>query len=344
MMTWLPLLLTDRSPILRYLVLTELMKQDQDDSEVKELLALRAEDPIANKLLDLQNADGSWRTEDGAGDSWDNIKHTSEALLSLGYLGYDSRNEAVMRGAEYLFSFQNKDGSWSLPRVKADREFRESYSLIPLQTSIPIRGLAAVGYATDSRVERGYDWLINTRLEDGSWPSGLKGGVSIFPAGYRRLALSRFGCRTNTSLAVSALGYHQDRRVSEAARRGLDMLLAQEVEQASATGLEVARMIGVEKRKGYFTYFARYDSAFLLDLCWRVGADAGDPRIQNIIDFIQRQQNEFGYWIYADKPVASRWVSFDLLRSLSNLDQGTDWISSVPRVDFQPYPKKRKRY
>lgn len=343
-MTWIPLLLADRSASLRYLVLVDLLNRDQEDLEVKELLELRKDDPFVKKIMKLQNSDGSWRSEDGNSDSWDNIKFTSEALLSLGYMGYDAGYEAVQRGAEYLFACQNNDGSWCLPRTKSEREFREVYSLIPLQTAIPVRGLAAAGYAADSRTEKGYDWLLSIRLDDGSWSSGLKGDVPVFPAGYRRLAFSRFGCRTNTSLVMSALGYHPRRCESEAAKIGLDMLLAQEVEQSTAMGLEVARMIGAEKRRGFFTYFARHDSAFLLDLCWRIGANAGDERVKLIIEKIQSQQNEFGTWKYMEKPAASRWVTFDLLRSLSRIDQGKDWKSSLPRIDFQPYPKKGRRY
>ena len=40
-MTWLPLLLADRSPCLRVLVLRDLMKRPKDDSEVQELMELR---------------------------------------------------------------------------------------------------------------------------------------------------------------------------------------------------------------------------------------------------------------------------------------------------------------
>jgi hypothetical protein len=216
--------------------------------------------------------------------------------------------------------------------------------MIPLQTAMPLRGLAAAGYAADPRAERAYEWLLNQRLSDGAWPSGVKGGKNVFPAGYRRLAHSRYGCRTNTSLAVSALALHPRRRKSPLARRGLDLLLAQETLQASNTGFEVARIIGAERSRGFFTYFARHDVAFVLDLCWRIGASLDDGRVADLVRFVDELQGPYGLWTYAAHPHLSRWVSFDLLRSLSRIDEQSNWVSLEPRTPFQPYPKHAKRY
>ena len=343
-MTWAPLLLADPSPNLRLLVLRELLQRPAGDDEVRELASLREGEPLVQDLLTLQDADGSWRSVEGGGDSWQGIRTTLQALLQLGYLGFGPEHPAVQRGAEYLFSRQREDGSWPLPKSKAERELREPYSMIPLQTGMPLRGLAAAGYATDPRAERAYEWLLNRQLADGAWPSGVKGEQHVFPAGYRRLAHSRFGCRTNTSFAVSALALSPSRRSSTAARRGLDLLLANETLQASNLGYEVARTLGAERARGFFTYFARHDIAFMLDLCWRTGASLEDGRIADMVRLVADLQGPYGLWDYASRPEVSRWVSFDLLRSLSRIDDESDWVSLQPRTPFQPYPKRPRRY
>lgn len=343
-MTWAPLLLADPSPNLRLLVFRELLQRPAYDQEVRELIALREQDPIVQDLIALQNADGSWNSQDGGGDAWNGIRITAQALVSLGYLGFGPEHEAVRRGAEYLFAHQQDDGSWPLPKSKAEREFREPYSMIPLQAGMPLRALAVAGYATDLRAERAYEWLLQCRLPDGAWPSGVKGGQGVFPAGYRRLAHSRFGCRTNTSFAVSALAHHPERRTSPAARRGLDLLLVHETLQPYNLGFEVARTIGAERARGFFTYFARYDVAFILDLCWRVGASLEDARVADMVAFVKNLQGPYGLWEYTSRPEVSRWVSFHLLRSLSRIDKETGWFSLEPRTPFQPYPKRAKRY
>jgi hypothetical protein len=343
-MTWAPLLLADPSPTLRFLVLRDLLHRPEHDEEMRELATLREQDPIAQDLLALQDENGSWRSAEGGGNAQPRIQTTAQALLRLGYLGFGPEHPSIKRGAEYLFAQQLEEGSWPLPKSKTEREFREPYSMIPLQTGMPLRALAAAGYATDPRSERAYDWLVEQRLPDGAWPSGVKEESHVFPAGYRRLAHSRYGCRTNTSFAVSALALHPGRRVSPAARRGLDQLLAQESLPASNLGYEVARTIGTERARGYFTYFARYDAAFILDLCWRIGASLEDARIADMVSFVRELQGPFGLWEYAARPEASRWVSFDLLRSLSRIDEATDWVSLEPRTPFQPYPKQPRRY
>lgn len=349
---WVPLLLAERSASLRRLVLTDLLGRPHDDPEVRELTDLIPQDPIVMNLLALQEADGSWRhapsgtwgTGAREADPWDGIRATSQALVTLGYLALGRERESVRSAAEFLFSRQLADGSWPLPRSKAERELREPYAMIPLQTGIPLRALAAAGYATDPRAERAYEWLLGHRLSEGSWPSGKKGGKHVFPAGYRRLAHSQFGCRTNTTFAVSALALHPLRRSSQEARKGLGQLLAQEIMQAHSVGYEVARTIGVERSGGYFTYFARHDVALLLDLCWRTGASLDDPRVAALVGFVKENQGPYGLWDYGTRPEASRWVSFDLLRSLSRIDSEGDWISTEPRVPFQPYPKRPRRY
>jgi len=250
----------------------------------------------------------------------------------------------VRQGAEYLFSQQEADGAWPLPKSKGEREFREAYSMIPLQTGMPLRALAAAGYAADPRSERAYEWLLGQMLPDGGWPSGVKGGKHVFPGGYRRLAHSRFGCRTNTTFAVAALAFHPIRRTSEAARRGLDLLLAHETLQERTLGYEVARIAGVEPAGGFFTYFARYDAGLVLDLCRRIGASLEDERVAEMVEWVRGLRGACGLWTYPAHPEVSRWVTFDLLRSLSRIEATSDWVSQEPRTPFQPYPKRPRRY
>jgi hypothetical protein len=348
-MTWAPLLLADPSPSLRLLVLRDLLNRSETDDEVQELKHLQDSDPFVTRVLDLQNEDGSFRGGEGGGGILGAIRLTAQALMGLGYLGIAPDNPAVQRGAEFLFAQQQPNGSFPLVSQgsvldggKLDEDVK--YHMIPLQTALPLLGLAWAGYATNPRSELAYDWLLAEELTQGGWPSGRHGDQYVFAGGYRRLAHSKFGCRTNTTAAISAMTHHPTRRNSESARRGLDLLLAHEHRQAHALGFEVARIIGVEPPRGAFTYFKRYDVAQILDLSWRIGASLEDPRVQENVKFVKDLQGSYGLWEYARHPEVSRWVTFDLLRSLSKLDQEADWFSMEPRTPFQAYPKKPERF
>ena len=351
-MIWTPLLLSDPSPCLRWLVLRHLFQYPEDHAEVVELSGLRESDPLAAEILAFQEGDGSWKpyalSEGRAGGN--RILSTAFALARLGYLGFDCRHPAVARGAAYLFAQQREDGSWPLPaQVETGDEgsepsSREGYSMMPLQTAFPLRGLAACGYAADPRAERAYDWLLAQRLSDGAWPTGMASGVYGYVAGYRRLAHSRWGCRSNTTGSLICLGLHPSRRTSPEARRALDLLLGRETQEESALGYEVARLVGAERVRGFITFFARFDLALILNLCSRVGVSREDERLDALLEFVRRQQGPYGLWEYPTRPQVSRWLTFDILRSLTHLDENGDWFSLEPRTPFQTYPRRPKRF
>jgi hypothetical protein len=346
------LLLTDPSPCLRWLVLRRLFGYPDDHPEVQELSLLRENDPLVAELLSFQDADGSWKQRDFSEPSLrhSRISGTAFALTRLGFLGFDQRHPALEKGAAYLFSQQRPDGSWPMD-AEVERDDGQSQPaqpgeiyMVPLQTALPLQGLAACGYATDPRSERAYEWLIEQRLPDGAWPTGIASGVYRGVGGYRRLAHSRWGCRSNTTAALVCLALHPQRRNRPEARRALDLLLGRETQDESALGFEVARLVGAERPRGFLTFYARFDLAQVLSLCSQVGASAEDERVAALLEFVHRQQGVYGLWEYAARPQVSRWVTFDILRSLAGLEGNQDWLSQEPRTPFQPYPRRKKRF
>lgn len=347
-MTWLPLLLADPSPCLRWLVLRDLFHRGDNDPELQELALQRDSDPLVAEILALQDADGSWPAgvpglaSAGTGRTF----IASFNLARLGYFGFDGTHPSVARAADYLFDQQQPDGSWPLGKESDitgdDRELpdKEGYSMIPLQTAFPLRGLAACGYAEDPRAERAYDWLLAQRLPDGAWPTGVASRVFGFVGGYRRLAHSRWGCRSNTTGALICLSLHPKRRTSEPARRAINHLLGRETREAHAVGFEVARITGAEIPRGYLTYHARFDLALILNLCARVGISKDDERVSDLLSFLVSLRTECGLWQYRNRPQISRWLTFDLMRSMTLLDSGMGWIGLEPRTPFRPYPKR----
>ena len=345
-MTWAPLLLADSSPCLRTLVLKKLLHKTEDDLEVKELAHLLNDDPIISGLLGSQASDGSWGEADLKGSvPGGKIQATSQALNRLGYLGFGKGYEQVDRAVEFLFSKQKTDGSWPLSQ-KWEKEERlpGPYTMMPLQTAIPLMGPVSCGYACDPRAELAYEWLLDQQLNDGAWPTGKAGDVYGYVAGYRRLAHSRWGCRSNTTAALICLAFHPKHSVKSATRRALDLLLGRETRERQNIGFNVARIVGAEPQSGYLTHYARFDLALILDLCWRIGANTSDARVVDLVNFILEQQNSFGLWEYIPHPGASRWVTYDLLHSLSHIDDSKDWLSLEPRTPFRAYPRRRKRF
>ncbi len=338
-MSLTPLLLTDPSPNLRYLVLKHLLDQQE---EAQELEKTRLQDPIIKQLTTSQNPDGSWSQETITGNApLGKVQVTAQTLTRLGYL--EIEHPAVKRGAEYLFTQQQPDGSWPLGNYKADSDGEDGYDRMSLQTSLPLRGLAAVGYAEDPRCEQGYEWLLEQRLPDGAWPTGVAGDIYGYVAGYRRLPHSRWGCRSNTTSAVTCLSMHPMRCRAPETRMGLDHLLGRETRERQYLGFDVARLVGMEPATGLITYYARFDVAHILRLLVNVRASTEDQRVKDVVNYIWDQCGEYGLWEYA-KPTGSRWITYDILRSMRSVLSESDWVNMQPRTPFQPYPKKHKRF
>jgi hypothetical protein len=332
------------------LVLRELLGRSEGDDEVRELAGLREQDPLVAELVALQQPNGAWKRVDEQ-SRLGPLRATALVISRLGYLGFGPDHPAVQRGAEYLFSHQQPDGSWPLSAAwtgtvdgHLTEEQNEGYSMMPLQTALPLQGLAACGYATDARAERAYQWLLDQRLDDGAWPTGIASGNYGYVGGYRRLAHSRWGCRSNTTGALICLAHHPERCSSTEARRALDLLLGRETRERQHIGFEVARLIGAERARGFLTYYALFDLALVLDLCWRLGVSKDDPRVADLVEFVRGQQGLYGIWEYVPRPQVTRWVTFDLLRSLSRLDGDGDWVGLEPPTPFQAYARKARRF
>lgn len=332
--TLLIALLSDPSPVFRLLVLKELLGKADDDREVRELTALVDGDPLIRDLVDVK------RPLDNR-----NVRRTMIELRRLGYLDFPPEDPRVTDRAEALFELQDDDGSWPIGRFSAGERADESgYSMIPQQTALPLYALASAGYADDPRCERAYEWLLSKRLDDGAWPAGISGGVFGRIAGYRRLPHSRWGCRSNTTGALCALAFHPDRRRGPAARRALDLILGRSSCEESPLGFELARILGLEKAGGTFTYFARFDLAHILELCGRVGADSSDVRIEKIVDFLSDRAKESGLLEHTTHPVLNRWLTFDVLRSMASVSVSEAWFSEEPETPFRSYSAPKRRY
>jgi hypothetical protein len=348
------LLLGDPSPSLRWRAAVELEEAPEDDEEVRTWHdAIGETDQVRSLLARLAAA----RSDP---------KAAGYLLCQLAYLGYTGPEMAA--GAEAVFAHQAADGSWPLgngdpPTSQAKRKRRrkdavapgafgaEPYTVLTMTTLVPLRGVAAAGFATDPRAERAYDWLVDQRLDDGSWTGSHRGGYGFdFRSGatgsgdpeYRRLTRGR-GCRSATTGAVACLALHPDRRRSDAARLGVDHLLARETHDTATLGWEVSRLVGLQAAGGGFTFYVQFDHAFLLDLASRCGVSVKDRRVRDLVAFLETRRGPFGLWHHPAHPQLSRWLSFDLEASLRRLTDG-DWVGNEEAAAFTPYKKGRRRY
>jgi hypothetical protein len=321
------LLYGDPSPSLRWRAAVELDDADERETDVQ---AWQDEIAASATVRSLLARLAAAREPKAAG----------YLLCQLAYLGY--RGPELAKAVEALFALQQPDGSWSLPVGDEGPRF------ITMHTVVPLRGIAAAGFATDARAERGFAWLLAQRHLDGSWPAGPKadlggpGRPAPAEREYRKLTRGE-GCRSATTGAVACLALHPELRRSEAARLGVDHLLARETRDEATLGWEVSRLVGLERAMGGITFYVTFDLAFLLDLASRCGVSPKDRRVDELVIYLESLRGRYGLWEHHAHPQLARWLTFDLECSLRRLAEG-DWIGNEEPASFTPYRRGRSRY
>jgi len=116
-------------------------------------------------LVDHQEADGSWASP--------SIYATCFALRGLAAAGESDREAHILRAGEWLRAIQNADGGWGE---------KTGGKSTPSQTAWALLGLIAGGDPNSLSVQHGIEYLLETQLEDGSWPAEAATGAG-FPPG-----------------------------------------------------------------------------------------------------------------------------------------------------------------
>lgn len=339
------LLYGDPSPALRRRAAVELDRAPLDDPDVAAWSAEADSGPDVRALL-------------GELATTTTPQAVGYLLCRLAHLGYRGPEPAEV--VERLFSSQHPEGWWpagtagETPARRAGRKKAiaadapsDGPRFVTMHTVLPLRGIAAAGFATDPRAERAFDWLLGVRHADGSWPAGpkadlgLDGRPSAPEPEYRRLPRGA-GCRSSTTGAVACFALHPDRRRSDAARVAVDHLLAREARDASTIGWELSRLVGLERAMGNVTFYVTHDLVFVLDLASRCGVSPDDRRVRDLVAYLEDLRGPYGLWEHPAHPQLSRWLTFDVECSLRRLVDG-DWVGIEEPASFTPYRRGRRR-
>jgi hypothetical protein len=121
--------------------------------------------PTVEKLLKIQNSDGSWRYKgkragEKLGENYELVETWRNLRVLIEMFGCDNRHLTVQRAAEYIFSCQTVEG---------DIRGILSNQYIPYYMGAIFELLIKAGYENDDRILKGMDWLLDMRQNDGGW-------------------------------------------------------------------------------------------------------------------------------------------------------------------------------
>src|SRR5579862_8629269 len=126
-------------------------------------------------LIRTQLSDGSWYGRWGVAY----IYGTCFALRGLRAMGEDDHEPHIQRANEWLRSVQNPDGGWGESCASYDNDVFTSAESTPSQTAWALMGLMAGGDTYSSTVQHGFEYLLSTQREDGTWHEELATGTGF---------------------------------------------------------------------------------------------------------------------------------------------------------------------
>lgn len=288
-------LLEKDQPSVRYNALLQLLDRPEEDEDVREARSEISRRGWARDVLKAQKPGGFWESREDL--YMPKYTATNWRAIVLADLGLTAENSRIKATCSLFFS------DW-LPNGK----FYEEEEVCVVGNLA--RTLSRFGYASDPRVQRLYDWLVEAQKEDGGWHCSPKemGTLDCWEAlaAYAALPRSKWGRRMTRSVERGAEFYLQ-RRLFRQGRRyepwfrfhypvhyyydilvGLDVITA--LGFAGDRRLAPALRILEEKR--------RPDGAWNMDAIHRdLGPGAGYWPKTTVIPFGLERKGERSKWI-----------------------------------------------
>jgi hypothetical protein len=155
----IPTLLSTKNKAILYFVRKDLLVEKVESIDILWKL------PEVEKILREQQDNGSWKYPGGKEDVQTQENYNQlETYRQLGILiekyGFTIKHGAIRKAAEFLFSFQTKDG-----------DFRGIYGTqhSPNYSAAIMEILIKAGYIDDPHIDNGFVWLLSIRQDDGGW-------------------------------------------------------------------------------------------------------------------------------------------------------------------------------
>ena len=155
------LLRTDNKAIIAF-TRKDLLGEEVDLEQLYNLAHLK-------KILTKQQSNGSWiypnkKAVLRSPTNYNQYQTYKTVAELVEFYGLDKKHEAIMKAANYLFSFQTKEG-----------EFRGIYGnqYSPNYSASITEFLIKAGY-TGVRIEKSLNWLLKMRQDDGGWAIPLR--------------------------------------------------------------------------------------------------------------------------------------------------------------------------
>ena len=121
--------------------------------------------PEPQKILTLQQSNGSWlyrgnRPGDEFGEAYELLETWKTLRKLIELYGFNNSHPSINKACEFILSYQTPEG---------DIRGILSNQYMPYYMGAILEILIKAGYEKDDRIEKGMQWLLNNRQDDGGW-------------------------------------------------------------------------------------------------------------------------------------------------------------------------------
>lgn len=285
--------------------------------------------PAAQRILKKQLAGGSWPRPGEKKHPAVNY-HLIETWRNFRFLveqyGFTREHPQARKAAEFLFSCQTQEGDI---RGFLANQYATYY------TGAIMSLLIQAGYADDPRIEKGFQWLLDMRQDDGGWSIPLITHKFDRATQYRLTSeyvdpvqpdRSKPFSHNWTGMVLRAFAVHPEHRKSEAAQAAARLLASRFFQPDRYTSMQAA------------SYWLRFEYPYwwnnivaALDSVSLIGLTKEDEQISKALDWLIEHQEADGLWrvSYAKPDVRETetarkrdtrlWVSLAICRVVKRL-------------------------
>jgi prenyltransferase beta subunit len=275
------------------------------------------------RILESQKENGGWSRKKYEGNPrWENTYYIVETLHNA-YRLHDyacsQDMEEIQRMVDFLFSTQTSEGDF---RGAYFNEYAPTYHALTLEV------LCLFGLDTDTRVQKGFRWLIRNRQDDGGWvipyrtleKAELRKRYTL--DAQRRLKpikpdTSKPFSHLVTGMVLRALAASATWRKNKDAKKAGELL----TERFFSADIYEDRQSARFWEEINYPFWAT-DTLSSLDSLSRLGFTVEHPGIHKAFQWIAKRQDPHGYWKAGSKKATLEdhlWVTLSVLRVVKNL-------------------------
>jgi hypothetical protein len=275
--------------------------------------------PPPLRIIRHQQKNGSWKypganSKIRSQQNYDQL----ETYRNLGELiekyGFDKRHTAIPKAAEFMLSFQSKEGDL---RGIYGNQYTPNYTAAIMELFIK------AGFE-DHRIEKGFQWLLSIRQNDGGWAIPLRtvgaklniiamNSAPIMPDKNKPFS------HLATGVVLRAFAAHNKYHKCKEAKKAGELLISKLFKQDNYPDRGTA---DYWLRCSFPFWFTDLISA--LDSLSLLGFSVREPQIQNAVNWFVKNQQPDGLWnlkiVRGKDKETNKWLALAIGRILKRFE------------------------